>query len=65
MTTNRESKILAHLVKAGADSASNIAFILDCPTASVRRSVIKLRAQGVNISFSGYGSNELYRIGVA
>lgn len=60
---NRESRILAHLLKAGSDSASNLAMIFDCPQPSIRRSIAKLRADGANITFSGYGANELYRLG--
>jgi hypothetical protein len=62
MTTNRETLILNALRK-GDESASNLATIFDCPQPSIRRSIAKLRADGHNITFSGYGSNELYRLG--
>jgi predicted ArsR family transcriptional regulator len=58
----RNEKILTQLVK-GEESASNLALILECPIPSVRRSIQELRADGHNISFSGMGSNELYRLG--
>jgi DNA-binding IclR family transcriptional regulator len=58
----RHERILNQLRK-GEESASNLALIIDCPTASIRRSVAQLRALGHNISFSGDGSSELYRLG--
>jgi predicted ArsR family transcriptional regulator len=61
--TTRNDRILIQLRK-GEESASNLALILDCPIPSVRRSIQELRASGHNISFSGQGSSELYRLGV-
>ena len=60
----RNEKILSRLSIGGEESASNLALILDCPVPSVRRSIQELRADGHNISFSGSGSGELYRLGV-
>ena len=59
----RNERILSQLHK-GEESASNLALILDCPISSIRRSIQELRAYGHNISFSGLGSSELYRLGV-
>lgn len=61
--TSRNEKTLNQLRK-GEESASNLALILDCPIPSVRRSIQELRSDGHNISFSGQGSSELYRLGV-
>lgn len=62
MVTPRNLKIF-RLLEKGEESASNLALILGCPVASVRRSIQELRALGYNISFSGMGSSELYRLG--
>jgi len=56
-----KAKILKQLAK-GAESASNLALILDVPQPSIRRAIAQLRADGHDITFSGYGSNELYRL---
>jgi len=60
--TSRNEKILSQIRK-GEESASNLALILDCPIPSIRRSIQELRASGHNISFSGQGASELYRLG--
>jgi biotin operon repressor len=46
----------------GADSSANLARILDCPEASIRRDIQALRRDGWNISFAKPGT-DLYRLG--
>lgn len=54
-------QILKQLVK-GAESASNLALILEAPQPSIRRAISQLRSDGHNISFSGDGANQIYRL---
>ncbi len=57
-----KDRIIAHLQSGHVDSAANIARILDCPEASIRRDIQALRRDGFNISFSDR-SEGLYRLG--
>ncbi len=59
---SRNRAILKYLLSQGGEaSASQIAFQLDCPQASVRRSIQELRREGWNISESG-APEWLYRL---
>ena len=60
---NRKAYILSEL-QCGPATAYRLAQRLDCPEASVRRSIQQLRADGHNISFSLVGMGE-YRLGVS
>ena len=57
---SRRDKIVERL-QAGAESAANLARILDCPEASVRRDIQALRRAGYNVSFADAGE-QLYRM---
>jgi len=49
-------------LKLGEDSSANLAKVLDCPEASIRRDIQSLRRDGWNITFAAYGT-DLYRLG--
>ena len=57
---SRRDKIVERL-QAGEESAANLARILDCPEASVRRDIQALRRAGYNVSFADAGE-QLYRM---
>ncbi len=59
---SRKERILKAL-QTGDESASNLARICDCPTASVRRTIQELRASGHNICFADV-HEQIYRLGV-
>ena len=58
---NRQLTIIERLT-VGCESAANLARILDCPEASVRRDIQALRKAGYNVSFAD-ASEQLYRMG--
>lgn len=58
--SSRYQDILA-LLASGSRTASEIATIIGCPAASVRRTLQELRTQGHNIAFAS--PTGLYRMG--
>ena len=58
---SRKECIIERLL-IGVGSASNLARVLDCPVASVRRTVQELRRDGWNISHAAH-DEQLYRLG--
>ena len=57
---SRKDRIIERLT-AGCESAANLARILDCPEASVRRDIQALRKAGYNVSYAD-SAEQLYRM---
>lgn len=58
--SQRQARVVSRL-SMGEESAANLARILDCPEASVRRDIQALRRAGYNVSFADQ-TEQLYRI---